>query len=96
VPRLGILGVNLDKRTAEKLPYVRWGTGVVVASTVEGAIDAREGGLAPGDIIHALNRTTVRGLTDLRAMLNDLKSGDPVVLQLERHGELKYLAFTAE
>jgi len=25
-----------------------------------------------------------------------LKSGDPVVLQLERHGELMYLAFTAE
>jgi serine protease Do len=96
VPRLGILGVNLDRRIAERLPYTRFGSGVVVAATVNGAIDAREGGLAPGDIIHSLNRTTVRGLAELRSMLNELKSGDPVVLQLERRGELKYLAFTAE
>jgi serine protease Do len=96
VPRLGILGVDLDQRIAPMLPAQRIRTGVVVASTVSDAIDARDGGLAAGDIIHAVNRKQVLGLTDLRAVLDGLKAGDPVVLQLERDGEMKYLAFTVE
>jgi serine protease Do len=96
VPRLGILGVNLDQRIAELLPVVRVRFGVVVASTVAGALDAREGGLAAGDVIYAVNRKSVVGLTELRAALGELRSGAPVVLQLERRGELMYLAFTFE
>jgi serine protease Do len=96
VPRLGILGVNLDERIVELLPVVRVRNGVVVASTVAGALDVREGGLATGDVVYAVNRTPVNGLAELRAVLDGLKSGDPVVLQLERRGELMYLAFTVE
>jgi serine protease Do len=96
VPRLGILAVNLDQRIAELLPVMRLASGVVVASTVAGAIDAREGGLAAGDVIFGINRLPVQQLRDLRAALDNLKSGDPVVLQLERRGELMYLAFTIE
>ena len=96
VPRLGILGVNLDQRIADMLPAQRVRTGVVVASTVADAIEAREGGLAAGDIIYAVNRKQVFGLTDLRAALDALKAGDPVVLQLERDGGLMFLAFTVE
>jgi serine protease Do len=96
VARLGILGVSLDRRLAEMLPVVRVSSGVVVASTVPGAIDSREGGLAPGDVIHAVNRTVVQELAQLRLVIDQLKPGDPVVLQLERRGELMYLAFTAE
>jgi serine protease Do len=96
VPRLGILGVTLDQRLAEMLPVVRVQSGVVVASTVAGAIDSREGGLAPGDVISAINRMPVPGLAEIRGLLEQMKSGDPVVLQLERGGELMYLAFTIE
>lgn len=96
VPRLGILGVNLDKRIAEMVPVLRVESGVVVVSTVAGAIDAREGGLAAGDVVYAVNRTPVSGLAELRAALDGLKTGDAVVLQLERRGELMYLAFTCE
>ena len=96
VPRLGILAVNLDRRISEMLPVLRVTSGVVVASTVAGALDALDGGLAAGDVIYAVNRTQVMGLTHLRAMLDGLKTGDPVVLQLERRGELIYLAFTVE
>src|SRR5262249_15943867 len=96
VSRLGILGVNLDQRITELLPVVRVRNGVVVASTVAGALDAREGGLTTGDVVYAVNRTPVNGLAELRALLDGLKSGDPVVLQLERRGELMYLAFTVE
>src|SRR5262249_10284897 len=96
VPRLGILGVNLDSRIAAMLPALRVRSGVVVASTADATLDARDGGLATGDIISAGNRTRVPGLAELRAVLDGLKIGDPVVLQLERHGELMYLAFTVE
>ena len=96
VPRLGILGVDSGPRIAEMLPVVRVRSGVVVASTVAGAIDSREGGLAAGDVVYAVNRTPVAGLSELRAALDALKPGDPVVLQLERRGELMYLAFTVE
>jgi len=69
---------------------------VVVASTVDGAIDARDGGLAQGDVVMAVNRTRIDGLAGLRAAVDALKPGDPIVLQLERHGSLMYLAFTVE
>jgi serine protease Do len=96
VARLSMLGVDLDRALAEKLPVIRVRTGVVVASTVAGAIDAREGGLAQGDVIYAVNRTPIAKLTDLRRLLDGFKPGDAVVLHLERRGELMYLAFTIE
>ena len=96
VSQLGILGVNLDPKIGEMLPAVRVRSGVVVASTVAGVIDARDGGLAAGDIIYSVNRTPVAGLTELHSVLDKVKTGDSIVLQLERHGELMYLAFSAE
>ncbi len=96
VPRLGILGVTLDANIAEMLPMARVTSGVVVASTVAGAIDARDGGLAAGDIVFAVNRRPVAGLSDLRVALDAMKPGDPVVLQLQRRGELMFLAFSVE
>jgi serine protease Do len=96
VPRLGILGLDLDPRALRFLPVARATSGVVVASTVQGAIGAREGGLAQGDVVVAVNRTRVNSLVDLRAAVDVLKPGDPIVLQLERRGSLMYLAFTVE
>jgi S1-C subfamily serine protease len=91
-----VLGVNVDQRVLDLLPPLRVKSGVVVASTVAGAIDARDGGLAPGDVIHSINQARVTSLADLRNALDKLGTGDPVVLQLERRGELMYLAFTVE
>ena len=96
VPRLGILGVDLTKGIAESLPVVRVRSGVVVASMVAGAFDARDGGLAQGDVIYAVNRKPIARLTDLRTIMEAFKPGDPVVLQLERRGELLYLSFIVE
>jgi serine protease Do len=96
VPRLGILGVTLDRQIAELLPAQRVRSGVVVASTVAGAIDSRDGGLAAGDIVYAINRAPIAGLAELRLALQALKVGDAVVLQLERRGELMFLAFTVD
>ena len=96
VTRLGILGVELDAQVAELLPVVRVRSGIVVASMVPGAIDARDGGLAQGDVIYAVNRKPVARIAELRTIIDAFKTGDPVVLQLERGGELMYLAFTVE
>jgi serine protease Do len=96
VPRLGILGVSLDQRISEMLPLLRVRSGVVVASTVAGAIDSRDGGLAAGDVVYAVNRTPVAGLAELRTVLDALTVGDPVVLQLQRGNELRFLAFTVD
>jgi serine protease Do len=96
VSRLGILGIDLTADIAQSLPVVRVQSGVVVASMVAGAFDARDGGLAQGDVIYAVNRKPVTRLGELRTMIEGFKPGDPVVLQLERRGELLYLAFTVE
>jgi serine protease Do len=96
VSRLGILGIDLDAPAAMALGVQRVPSGVVVATTAAGAIDSREGGLAPGDIIYSVNGKPVAGLTELRAVLDALQAGDTVVLQLERQGALMYLAYSAE
>ena len=96
VAKLGILGVTLDAQIAQMVPVMRVRSGVVVAATVEGVIEAKQGGLVAGDVIYALNQTRVPTLGDLRTAIDNLKSGDPVVLQLERRGALMYVAFLAE
>jgi len=96
VPRLGILAVTVNPAMAQMLPGLRMKAGVVVASLANGALDSRQGGLAAGDIVFGVNRTPVPGLDDLRAAIDRLKPGDPVVLHVERRGERLYLPFTIE
>jgi len=71
-------------------------SGVVVVSLAAGAIDARDGGLAQGDVVFTVNKTPVAGLSELRRTLETLQAGDPVVLGIDRRGELLYLAFIVE
>ena len=47
-------------------------------------------------MIYAINRVPVSGLGEMRALLEKLRIGDPVVVQLQRRGEFLYLAFTLE
>jgi S1-C subfamily serine protease len=49
--------------------------------------------LQAGDIICAIGHTQLQSVSQLRATLSTFKSGDPVVLQVERDGKLQYLAF---
>ena len=96
VSRLAILGIDLDAQAGMMLGVQRVPSGVIVASTAAGAIDSRDGGLAPGDIIYAVNTKPVATLTELRTALDAVKPGEPIVLQLERRGTLMYLAYSAE
>jgi len=96
VARLGILGVDLNATVARVLPPLRIVAGVLIVSTTPGVLDTRDGELRTGDVIHVVNRQPVAGLSDLRAALAGVKTGDPVVLHVERDGELLYVTFVAE
>jgi serine protease Do len=90
--KLGILGIQIDKTTTPMLPDLREASGVLVAAKTVGT-SAVDNPLSVGDVIHALNGTTVIDLDYLRTLLESIKFNDPVVLQIEREGTMKYLAF---
>jgi serine protease Do len=95
VPQLGILGVQIDRRISAMVPDLRMASGVIVAArtTFGASVDS---GLETGDVIHALNGANIISLEALSAGVKQLKPGDPVVLQIERDGQLQYLAFEME
>jgi S1-C subfamily serine protease len=53
-------------------------------------------GLQTGDIIHSVNQTAIDSLVALRTALSQIKPHDPVVLQVERDGGYRWLAFDME
>jgi serine protease Do len=89
---LGILAVDLDDTVAGMLGPLRARGGVVVAAAAPdggGALDP----LLPGDVIYSLNQRSVTGLDSLRAALATVQPGAPVVLHVERQGQLRFVAF---
>lgn len=96
VPRLGILGVELDARVTPLLPPLRKPAGVVVAGATADLAASQDGGLEAGDVIYAINTTTVRSLADLRAAVQDLPRGATVALYIERLGQLQFVLIELE
>ena len=94
VPRLGILGIDLNDALRSRL-NLRIPSGVIVVGR---AVDLLmpDTGLQAGDIIHQLNQTPIDTLDTLRAQTDKLKTGDPVVLQVEREDGLMYVSFEME
>jgi len=89
---LGVMAVDFDEHVASLLGAVRLSSGaVIVATTTAGS--GGTGDLKPGDIIHEINGKSVGSVENLRAVLQDLSSGDPVALLIERAGQLLYVAF---
>jgi serine protease Do len=95
IPKLGILGIEIDRRLAPMLPNLRKQYGVVVAVRVAGS-EGLDVDLRPGDVIYALNGETTTTVASLQTALAQLKSGDAVVLEVERDGQLRYVAFELE
>jgi hypothetical protein len=48
-------------------------------------------GLKTGDIIRAIGCTPLQTVSQLQAIVRELKPGDAVVLQVERNGKLQYI-----
>jgi serine protease Do len=92
VPRLGILGITVDKRTTAISGELRFDSGVIVAARVQESA-AVSTGLEAGDVIHAINGNTVLSVEALRAGVAEINPGSPVAVLIERGGKLFYEAF---
>lgn len=94
VPQLGILGVEIDRKIASMIEELRDPYGIIVAARAAGA--AVEVPLTTGDVIRSLNGEPMDTLDKLRGALKALAPGAPVVLQIQRGGNLQFVAFTFE
>jgi len=94
VPQLGVLGVTVTKKLLEAVQELRIPSGVMVAA--KAAERSTGAGLEPGDVIHALNGEKVESVEALRAVIDKLKTGDAVAIQIERDEQLRYVSFEME
>jgi len=95
VPRLGILAVDFSADLSKDLSSLRIPSGVIVLGRAADLITP-DTGLQTGDVIHSLNTTPITSMDGLRSAVLQLKTGDPVVLQVERSDGLTYLSFEME
>ncbi len=89
ISELGIFGKTLNPTLALGIG-LRSSTGVYVAATT-GAGDEDRAGLAPGDVIAAMNGMPILNIQELRKAAQEAKGRKPVVLQVERHGRFLYI-----
>lgn len=95
LPRLGVVVLEMDDDVARLLPGLRKQYGVVVAARTADA-PYWAGQFQPGDVIHAVNGTLITGLSQIRGILDGLKPGSAVAVQVERSGKMFYAAFELE
>jgi serine protease Do len=95
VPKLGILGLELDRDVRAMLPRLRREEGVVIASTQTVAFRDDEQFMA-GDVIYAVNGKPVRSLATLRSAVDAIAPGSAAIVQVERSGRLQYVTFEIE
>jgi serine protease Do len=95
VPRLGVLAIDLTPELRNQIGTLRISTGVIVLGRAADLI-LPDTGLQTGDVIHALNTTPITSMETLRATVLKVKTGDPVVIQVERSDGLTYLSFEME
>src|ERR1019366_4463797 len=88
ISELGIFGKTLNPTLALGIG-LRSTTGVYVVATTAGGDDG-SAGLAPGDVIAALNGTPILNMQHLRTAIRGVIGSKPVVVQIERHGRFLY------
>ena len=92
---LGVFVVDFTPELPSVFPDVRFASGIVVVALSPGP-DTQSRSIHADDIIHALNNASVKSVEQLRSALHRPKPDDPVVLQIERRGKLRYVAFDME
>jgi serine protease Do len=95
IQRLGVLAIDLTTDLASHLGALRIPSGVIVVGRAADLI-MPDTGLQAGDIIHQINLTPIDSVATLRTAVRTLKTGDAVVLQVERDGGLTYVSFEME
>jgi len=89
---LGVFAVDLDERLRSPLSNRRNSSGVLVIARSPG-LNTYTSDLLPGDIVYQINRKTIESAQQVRSLLQPMKPGQPVVLQIERGSQLQYIAF---
>ncbi len=89
---LGVFMVDLDNRLRNPLSITRNSSGVVVIARSPG-LNIYTSDLRPGDVVYQINRQTVESVQQVRSLLQPMRPGQPVVLQIERGSRLQYIAF---
>ncbi len=92
VPELGILGIDLTPKIISMFSIPRKSEGVLIAAVTSQGTSL----FSPGDIIYSVNRAPVRSLAELRSEVAKRKAGDPLVVQIERLGQLMFISFEKE
>ncbi len=93
VRQLGVLAVDISDSVRKMVPRLRADSGVLVVATSPGETT---GALRVGDVIYTFNGESVRDLQQLKTQLDALGDGAPLVLQVERRGQRRYVPLTAE
>jgi serine protease Do len=94
VAPLGILALDLDERVIPLLPRLRARAGVVVAAGTATAAFTDDP-LQPGDVIYSVDGESVTSVAGLRERLRERGGPRPMVLQVERDGELRFVVVEA-
>lgn len=95
IPRLGILCIEIDAKIAKLLPDLRAKDGLIVAAKSPDG-QGRYVDIEAGDVIHEMNRQPVGSLETFRTVIAGLKTGEPVVLTVERSETFRFIAFEIE
>jgi len=89
---LGVFVVALDDRFRSSFPAPRDSTGVLVIAKSPG-LNVYTSDLCPGDIVYQINRQGVESVQQVRSLLQQMTPGQAIALQVERGGQLQYIAF---
>jgi serine protease Do len=95
VPRLGVLALDVDAKISRMVGELRMPKGVLVAARSADSPPSEQG-LEAGDVIVAINGALITSLADLRSTIGRLPSRAPVVLQVQRFGQLMFIALELE
>jgi len=89
---LGVFAIDLDGRFRNPLSAPRNSSGVLVVARSPG-LNVYTSDLHPGDILRQINRQRIASVQQVRSLLQQMHPGQPVALQVERAGQLQYIAF---
>jgi serine protease Do len=89
VAKLGIFCSELGARRRVELAHLRSRTGVLVEAKAAGS--DLQADLIGGDVIRSVNLTSISSVAELQSLLDRVKPGTPIVLQVERKSQFLYL-----
>ena len=89
-PYIGFSGRDLDEETAQ---YNNLVVGVYVVS-IEEFSAAEKAGLRAGDVVTAINGTSITTMDELNAVKNECQIGDEITLTIVRNGEEREIKVT--